>query len=127
MLKQRLTSSIRASLFALAALSLLISPAFSQVLGTLTGSVTDPSDASVPAAAVTVKDLASGQTFKVTTDERGIFSVGNLNNGFFDVLVEKPGFATVRVPKVQVFVSQTSRINAKMEIAQFFKDDEIVG
>ena len=119
--RSRSLSSIASLLFSVAALAGI---ANAQVLGTLTGSVVDQTDATIPAAAVTVKDLASGQSFKATTDERGIFSIGNLNNGFFDVLVEKPGFASVKINKVQVFVSQISRVNAKMEIAK--TGDQIV-
>ncbi len=129
MLQNRFSTLLRASLPSLAAflitLSILAGSAFAQsITGTITGAVTDPSDASVPAAAVTVKDLSSGQVHKAVTDERGLFTVGNLNNGFFEITVEKPGFATVKIPNVQVFVSQLSRVNAKLEIAK--TGDQIV-
>ncbi len=102
---------------ALAAFVLSLS-AFGQVVnGTITGSVVDPTDATVPAAAITIKDLGTGQTSKSATDERGFFSVGNLANGFFEVTVEKAGFSTVKIPQVQVFVGQTTRVNAKLELA----------
>lgn len=129
MLSKQLAPFQRASLSRLAALVFLLASlaitAFGQgVTGTLTGSVTDPSDASVPAANVTVVDSATGKIFKVTTDERGVFTIANLNNGYFDVTVEKPGFATVKINKVQIFVSQLSRVNAKMELAK--TGDQIV-
>jgi len=129
MIQSRFRAKTRDVLSCVAALVLALATlsgvAFSQAItGTLTGAVTDPSDASVPAAAVTVKDLSSGQIHKTITDERGLFTVGNLNNGFFEVTVEKTGFATVKIPSVQVFVSQLSRVNAKMEIAK--TGDQIV-
>ncbi len=45
---------------------------FAQVLtGTLTGSVTDPSGAVIPGAAVTATDLATARGYTATTDSSG--------------------------------------------------------
>lgn len=73
---------------------LLTIPVFAQVstLGTITGTVTDPTGAVVPEASVTVTNMANGQSSKVTTNASGDFTVPNLPNGDYKLAVEKTGF-----------------------------------
>ena len=93
--------------------------ASAQVLtGTLTGTVTDSTDAVVPNAAVTVTSLTNGNVFKERTDATGIYVVNTLPNGFYKIEVEFPGFARTEIERVEVFVSQTSRANLKLQIAR---------
>jgi hypothetical protein len=90
-----------------------------QVLtGTLTGTVTDPSDAVVPDANVTVLDSGTGQKYTTKTNSAGNFTIPNLPNGFFRVEVEAAGFAKAAVERVQVFVAQTAKVVVKLEIAR---------
>lgn len=94
-------------------------PGYSQVLtGTIQGTVTDPTDAVIPAAAITVTDLATNQEYKVVTDADGSFTVNNLPNGFFRVVVERAGFAKTQISQVQVFVSRISVVPVKLEVAK---------
>src|ERR1035438_9686160 len=97
---------------------LTLCPAYGQVLsGSLTGTVVDQSDASVPGATVTATDVDDGKVFKESADAKGEFTFTNLPNGFYKVVVEHPGFAKVTIERVQVFVSQPARVTAKLEIA----------
>ena len=90
-----------------------------QVLnGTISGVVVDQTDAVVPGAAVTVTDLATGKETRLTTNDTGAFTVGNLSNGFYRVTVEHAGFAKSVADQVQVFVSQTTPLRIKMEVAK---------
>ena len=94
-------------------------PAHAQVLsGTLTGSVVDSTDAVVPNAKVLVKDLETGKAYNEVTDATGVFTITNLPNGFFSVTVEQPGFTKAVVDRVQVFVSQTSKVIVRLEVAR---------
>jgi hypothetical protein len=116
-----LPNRLRLSVFLSIALIglLLASAAHAQILnGTITGTVKDPTDAVVPNASVTVSDLATNQQYKTQSDETGVFTVANLPNGFYKVLVEHPGFAKTEVSSVQVFVSQISRVALKLEVAK---------
>ncbi|MCS6951913.1 MAG: carboxypeptidase-like regulatory domain-containing protein [Bryobacterales bacterium] len=89
-----------------------------QVLtGTLTGIVVDPTDAVIPGASVTVTDLATGREYKTVTAGDGTFTLTNLPNGFYRVLVEAKGFNKLEVERVQIFVAQTARVHARMEVA----------
>lgn len=97
----------------------VVSSAPAQVLtGTLTGTVTDPTDAVVPGASVILTDSNSGKVYKVNTDASGVYTFTNLPNSTYKVTVEHTGFSRTEVDKVQVDVSQTSRINVKLEVAR---------
>jgi hypothetical protein len=112
--------SRRLSAFFLALVVLLaVSSAPAQVLtGTLTGTVTDSTDAVVPNAAITVTNLDTGLVTKEKTDAAGIYVANGLPNGFYKVAVEFPGFSRTEMERVEVFVSQTSRANLKLQIAR---------
>ncbi|MGH9813729.1 MAG: carboxypeptidase regulatory-like domain-containing protein, partial [Candidatus Acidiferrales bacterium] len=104
---------------ALAAAFLVVSGAAAQVLtGTITGTVSDPTDAVIPAAQVVAKDLATGREYTATTDTNGVFTLTNLPYGFFEVTVNAQGFAKFVSPRVQVNVAQTSKVVAKMELGK---------
>ncbi|HVP00471.1 MAG TPA: carboxypeptidase regulatory-like domain-containing protein [Bryobacteraceae bacterium] len=107
------------SFFAVLALLLAVHLADAQVLtGTLTGTVTDPTDAVVPNALVSVTDLGSGRTYEARTNAEGVYTFTNLPNSSYKVVVEFSGFSRTEVTNVRVDVSQTSRINVKLEIAK---------
>ena len=106
-----------ATILPLVLLCLASLAASGQVLaGSLTGSVTDPTDAAIPNAAVIVTDLSTGREYKTTSDQRGEFSFPNVANGLYKVQVEAPGFSKAVIERVQVFVSQAAHVNAKLEV-----------
>jgi hypothetical protein len=89
-----------------------------QVLtGTLTGVVNDSSGAVVPGAEVTITDLGTGKEYKAPTDGAGVFTFTDLPNSFFKLSIEHAGFAKTEIEKVQVFVSQVSKVVAKLDVA----------
>jgi hypothetical protein len=102
-----------------AVLLLFVGTVIAQVLpGTITGLVTDPSDAVVPGAKVTIVDLSTGRERTATTNTVGAFSVTSLNFGFYRVAIEAQGFAKFVVPRVQVNTGQVSQVFAKLELAK---------
>src|SRR6185312_244968 len=60
--------------------------------GTLSGTVTDPSGAAVPNAAVNVKNNATGVATDVTTNNDGLYNAPNLNPGVYTVTITATGF-----------------------------------
>jgi len=105
---------------AIAAIAVCLLPAaFSQVLtGTLTGTVTDPTDAVVPGATVTARDLDTGKEYKLTTDAKGEFTFTNLPNSTYSLRVDQPGFARAEVARVAVEVSNVTKVPIKLEVAK---------
>jgi hypothetical protein len=60
--------------------------------GRISGTVTDPSGASVPGAKVTVINTDTQAARNITSDERGFYVAENLPIGPYNVAVEQPGF-----------------------------------
>src|ERR1700733_12117111 len=78
-------------------LVLVTGAAFAQMSGsgTITGTLTDPSGAVVPGAAVTLRDTDTGIERKTQTNEAGIYNATFLKPSHYEVSVSKPGFAKV--------------------------------
>src|SRR5262245_44401376 len=82
---------------ALLVFSVLLVPAvaWAQVLyGSLVGNVTDPNGAAVPGAKVEIVNVATAAVTTVTTDDRGFYSVNDLQVGLYKVTVSKGSFKT---------------------------------
>lgn len=92
--------------------------AYSQSMqGTLTGIVSDPSQAVVAAAKVTATNRFTGvQTTTQTTGE-GVYTL-SLRPGLYDLTVEAAGFKTLVRQGIEVNVNQTSRVDLQLEVGQ---------
>jgi hypothetical protein len=75
-------------------LALTTLTASAQITGDLVIRVSDGSGAVVPAAKVSVKNLASGAVRNLETDNTGASRVAQLASGTYEVRVEASGFAT---------------------------------
>ena len=74
-------------------------PASAQVTATISGRVEDPSGAAIAGATVTVKNLETGATRVVRTDDTGNFRALSLSVGRQEVKVEQiENFLSVAVP-----------------------------
>src|SRR5712691_4053898 len=74
----------------------LSAPLAAQIqFGVFTGAVTDPSDAVVPGADVTVTNIATGLTYTVKTDSNGLYRVSELPPGTYKIEVTAGGFKTL--------------------------------
>src|SRR5512137_2120086 len=62
--------------------------------GTLSGTITDPSGATVPQAKVVIKNVATGVERVVTTNTEGFYTTPNLLPGGYQVTVSAKGFNT---------------------------------
>jgi hypothetical protein len=94
----------------------LVFPAFGQVstgTGTIEGSVTDPTGASLPGAMVTIKNAVSGYTRSATTAQDGTFTFRNVPPNPYHLDVTAAGFAD----KAQdVEVRSTVPVNLKLTL-----------
>ena len=82
----------------------------------LSGSVADSSGALLPNAKVTVRNSATKETFAVTTNNSGNFTVPNVAPGNYSVRVEAPGFETTTLDNVQVDPAIGRRVDITMKI-----------
>ena len=109
-LKTRLLVAVAVGLF------LGVPPALAQVVtGSIVGTITDSSGAVVPAAKVTVTDLATNVPRVFTTDASGTYSVPDLPPGSYKVSAEKEGFTIGVHTDITLFAAQTVRVDISLQ------------
>ncbi|MGE0126641.1 MAG: TonB-dependent receptor [Blastocatellales bacterium] len=103
-----------ASLFALA----LVAPVFGQQAATATieGVVTDPNNAAVPGAKVTVKNVDIGVTREITTDENGLYRIAALPPGTYQISASGQGFAENKYGAVTLTVGQKLNLDLLLRV-----------
>jgi hypothetical protein len=84
------------------------------VYGSIVGNITDSTDAAIPHAKVTVRDLGKGVSYTTTTNETGNYSQTHLIVGIYEVRVEAPGFETYVQQNVNVSVDLSTQVNAQL-------------
>ena len=107
MIQNRTLSRLGVSLQVALCAFLLVSEGRAQIQsGTITGTVVDVSNASVPGSQVTVTNDATGAARNQTTTESGAFNFAGLPPGNYTVRVEKPGFRAVVQPGLVLTADQ---------------------
>ena len=96
---------------------MLTIPAFAALTGDLQGTVVDPTGAVIAGAQVTIRNLATGVTRTVTTNQNGEFAVLQLDLGEYEVSIEKQGLKTIKQTAVIRSAEKTS-VDAKMQIGE---------
>jgi hypothetical protein len=86
--------------------------------GSLVGTVTDPSGAMVPTAAVVVTDVGTGQVRQDKTDQSGRYNVVNLVPGTYTVNVSAPGFRKEEQSNVIITPNTVSRIDVHLQVGE---------
>jgi hypothetical protein len=111
--------ALRSIFFGLAAAALAAAPLFSQAVnGSLLGTITDSSGASIPNCKVTITETKTGQSRSMDTNESGNYSFPNLDPGTYRVSVTHPGFRTAVREGVDVLVNTTVRVDLTLEPGQ---------
>ncbi len=86
--------------------------------GGIAGTVTDRSGAVVPGATVTVTSIGTGETFPLTTSDKGSYSAPQLDPVEYRVTVEMSGFRKVVVPRVKVDTATTMTVNVRLDLGE---------
>jgi hypothetical protein len=107
----------RPGLFLLLSIALGGSTALAQVqAGRIVGTVYDPQKAVVPAAAVTVTNVATSQTKRVTADGTGSYVLTPLDPGVYDLSATGPGFQTTTRNGIELVVGQAVRVDLELRL-----------
>jgi Carboxypeptidase regulatory-like domain/TonB-dependent Receptor Plug Domain len=85
--------------------------------GAIAGTVSDPSGALVPRAAVVVNSQGTGEKRDLATDAEGNFSVPFLTPSNYDLTVRAPGFEPLVLKSVQVQITEVSRLKIQLTIS----------
>src|ERR1700730_6496018 len=89
---------------------------FAQNVGSLQGTVADPSGSSVIGATIQLTDLDNNATRTATTDSSGTFSFKQLNPGVYKVEVSKDGFKTHVEERVNILVATPTELDVHLEL-----------
>ncbi|HWO37078.1 MAG TPA: carboxypeptidase regulatory-like domain-containing protein [Candidatus Acidoferrum sp.] len=118
MTQSKASSIIALSLFAtLFATFFAVSPARGQeITATITGSVTDPSGASVVAASVVARDVERGTAYATQTNPDGVFNLQRVPVGTYEITVTSTGFQTAKQSAVTLVLDQIARFNFKLRL-----------
>jgi len=84
--------------------------------GSLTGTITDPSGATLAGAIVTVTNTATGVSQQVKTDAGGTYRVGQLQPGNYTMKVSGQGFQDQTLQNIGLVVDQQARQDVKLNI-----------
>jgi Carboxypeptidase regulatory-like domain len=93
--------------------------------GTVVGQVTDPSDAAVVGATVTLSDKATGISRTATTNDAGRYILQDVPPGVYTIAVSRTGFRVTKVAGQQVEVGVTATVNVKLELGSVAETIEV--
>jgi hypothetical protein len=85
--------------------------------GTIVGTVTDPSGASVANGTVTARGLENGETRTVTTGQNGEYRISAILPGIYEVKATSQGFGTVVMDHVEVTASVDTPLDFRLELS----------
>jgi outer membrane receptor for ferrienterochelin and colicin len=85
--------------------------------GSLEGTVADASGARVPAARVTIRDIATRLSRESSTDSEGVFRFAELPPATYEVQVSHPGLATYQHAGVNLALGATVRLDVVLQSA----------
>jgi len=86
--------------------------------GSIVGTVTDPSGASVSGVVVKVINVGTGHTNEARTDDIGFYRALHLTPGKYQIRVEAKGFKGLVLDNVVVNVNTATRADAKLQLGQ---------
>jgi hypothetical protein len=104
-------------LFALLTLFSAIAAQAQSTFGSIRGIAADPTGASVPGAAVTLRSVDQSFTRSATADASGAFAFENIKPGKYTVTVAHAGFSTTNLNGVSLDARQDLRLNIKLEVS----------
>ena len=111
--------SVARFVLVLLAISLCTLPGVAQqTLGSINGTVVDPSGAVVPGATVTVTNAAIGVTRSTVSGGSGFYQIFNLPIGDYVVKVERNGFEITEVNGIVVQEATAKTVNVSLKIGK---------
>ena len=108
-------------------LSLATACAIGQSTATITGSVSDPSGASVPGASVAIENLDTHVKSTVTTNSAGFYRVSGLLPGTYRASVTKEGFKSTLRDGIALHAQDEVAINYNLELGSVSESVTVTG
>lgn len=92
---------------------------------TLEGSVRDPAGAVVAEAHIIVRHMATNRRLETVTNENGLYRLGPMPPGSYQVRVEAPGFQPLVVDDVTLTVGQTATLDLTLQVEALTEELEV--
>ncbi|MCX6613571.1 MAG: carboxypeptidase-like regulatory domain-containing protein, partial [Acidobacteria bacterium] len=86
--------------------------------GSIVGTITDASNASIPDATVTIKGKDTGVNRTTTTNSEGGFTIPTIQGGIYTIEVKKDGFRVSRQDNIEITANTVSRLDLKLTVGQ---------
>jgi carboxypeptidase family protein/TonB-dependent receptor-like protein len=86
-----------------------------QQLGAIQGTITDQTRGVVPGATVTITNSATGVSRTTVSNDVGVYRVGSLDPGTYEVTAELTGFRPVKQPRVTISVGATVGLDFQLQ------------
>ncbi|MEK7407134.1 MAG: TonB-dependent receptor [Acidobacteriota bacterium] len=83
--------------------------------GTITGMITDPSSAVIPAAEITATNMDTGVSSRAVTNEVGLYTLSNIPIGRYEIKIAAAGFKAHTRSGITLTVAQTLRLDVRLE------------
>jgi Carboxypeptidase regulatory-like domain len=95
------------------------------VFGNIIGTITDPSNAAVAEAKVTVKSQTKGTSVETTTNASGNYTVTHLLPDLYEVTVEGQGFKTLDFKSISVSADTDTHVDGQFQLGSASEQVEV--
>ena len=89
-----------------------------QTNATLTGTVTDSTDAVIPAAEIVIMNMETGESYTTATNETGNYTIPFIKPGTFELIVMTPGFKQYTRAGIRLDTASNVRADAVLEVGE---------
>src|SRR6266571_9074518 len=116
-----LPRSLSISVFCFLLATIVLAPALlaqTASTGALSGTITDPSGASVSGAQVKATNEATGEVRTALSNFNGNYILTLLPPGLYELEISKQGFKLAHASHLRVDVTETATFNVRMELGQ---------
>ena len=120
-------SAVRLGLLSLAVFLCALPGLSQQTLGSINGTVADPSGAVVPGATVTATNDAIGVSRSTVSGASGFYQIFNLPIGTYAVKVQREGFEVTEVKGIEVQEASAKTVNVSLKIGKTTDSVEVTG
>ena len=93
----------------------------------LSGTVTDPSNAAIPGAQLTLTNVATGFTSNFVSDDTGNYTFRNLTPGKYNLTATANGFKSATQTGIQLSINQAARVDVHLPIGKADETVTVIG